>query len=539
MKCLILFVLSICILVGKSYGGTFTDFEEFIPNTGNSIPIDSGGWVHGSFYGTDKWTKTPKLFYRYNNTYNSSNRGWESYGWLEVDNTVNAYNGNSLSIVITGGKNASYPDGSGTSIMQKDGWLASGQVLSDTKIGTPYIFFVGGGNSADTSQPFADAAGTNRLSYYIKMPSDVSSNYTNPLSDHLRTIFDTGPFVAGDTDHYYHSYYLSGGGWIHAIQDNHPTWHNVQDVVGDLPQYKGESYNSSVGMFYLAGGDYESFALPMHKTYLDNINFINVTGNYNHETINSPAVGFYPSDGHWEISFNDEYGTPPVTALPGGTSGYATYEVRYSFSPITELNFASATPISVIASPVLGRSARADGRFFKPFSGYQGVWAAFNLLSADQSQITANKQIYFAIKDISQNPSDTGNGIYYDCNPSLDNELAGKCRNYVGRPDDYSKDAAVAGYVHQIDYIVSPNFSASGVIPGSCGPSSGLALSSAPVIGLCSAGTASAVSGTGPWSWTCAGSGGGSTASCSATLLEIPSGGASAVVACPVMAGFR
>ena len=76
-------------------------------------------------------------------------------------------------------------------------------------------------------------------------------------------------------------------------------------------------------------------------------------------------------------------------------------------------------------------------------------------------------------------------------------------------------------------------------IPGVCGASSGLALSSAPVTNLCSAGTASAVSGTGPWAWTCAGSGGGSTASCGATLLEIPSGGASAVVACPVMAGFR
>lgn len=58
------------------------------------------------------------------------------------------------------------------------------------------------------------------------------------------------------------------------------------------------------------------------------------------------------------------------------------------------------------------------------------------------------------------------------------------------------------------------------VITGSCGSSNGLALSSAPVSGLCAAGTPSAVSGTGPWAWTCAGSGGGSTASCSATLLE-------------------
>lgn len=79
----------------------------------------------------------------------------------------------------------------------------------------------------------------------------------------------------------------------------------------------------------------------------------------------------------------------------------------------------------------------------------------------------------------------------------------------------------------------------SGAISGICGSSNGLALSSAPTIGLCTAGTASAVTGTGPWTWTCAGSGGGSTANCSATLLEIPSGGTSAAVACSAIAGFR
>ena len=56
-------------------------------------------------------------------------------------------------------------------------------------------------------------------------------------------------------------------------------------------------------------------------------------------------------------------------------------------------------------------------------------------------------------------------------------------------------------------------------VNGSCGSANGVARTSAPSSGLCSAGTASAVSGSGPWTWTCAGSGGGSTASCSAPLL--------------------
>jgi hypothetical protein len=57
-------------------------------------------------------------------------------------------------------------------------------------------------------------------------------------------------------------------------------------------------------------------------------------------------------------------------------------------------------------------------------------------------------------------------------------------------------------------------------VNGACGPSNGANLTSAPTTNLCSAGTASTVSGSGPWNWMCAGSSGGTTASCSA-LLEI------------------
>jgi len=60
------------------------------------------------------------------------------------------------------------------------------------------------------------------------------------------------------------------------------------------------------------------------------------------------------------------------------------------------------------------------------------------------------------------------------------------------------------------------------VVQGVCGSANGQALSTAPVAGLCSTGTPSLVSDTGPWSWTCYGSGGGSNAACSASLLTNP-----------------
>jgi hypothetical protein len=55
-------------------------------------------------------------------------------------------------------------------------------------------------------------------------------------------------------------------------------------------------------------------------------------------------------------------------------------------------------------------------------------------------------------------------------------------------------------------------------VNGSCGSANGVPTSTAPTTNLCSAGTASAVSGSGPWSWSCAGSNGGTTAQCSAPL---------------------
>jgi hypothetical protein len=51
-------------------------------------------------------------------------------------------------------------------------------------------------------------------------------------------------------------------------------------------------------------------------------------------------------------------------------------------------------------------------------------------------------------------------------------------------------------------------------VNGACGPANGTTSSVAPSGALCSAGTASAVTGTGPWTWGCTGSDGGTTSSC-------------------------
>ncbi len=61
-----------------------------------------------------------------------------------------------------------------------------------------------------------------------------------------------------------------------------------------------------------------------------------------------------------------------------------------------------------------------------------------------------------------------------------------------------------------------------GPVNGSCGVSNGRIFASAPNAGLCLVGAPSALAGTGPWTWSCAGTNGGTNASCSATKNNAP-----------------
>jgi hypothetical protein len=66
------------------------------------------------------------------------------------------------------------------------------------------------------------------------------------------------------------------------------------------------------------------------------------------------------------------------------------------------------------------------------------------------------------------------------------------------------------------DLEISGTVLSGGATNGACGAADGQTVSVAPTANLCNAGMPSSVGGSGPWNWTCAGSNGGSTASCSA-----------------------
>ncbi len=68
-------------------------------------------------------------------------------------------------------------------------------------------------------------------------------------------------------------------------------------------------------------------------------------------------------------------------------------------------------------------------------------------------------------------------------------------------------------------FISFTSIAANNKINGICGPVNGVAVATKPINGLCSVGSSSAVTGLGPWNWSCKGVRGGSTAACSAPVL--------------------
>ena len=101
--------------------------------------------------------------------------------------------------------------------------------------------------------------------------------------------------------------------------------------------------------------------------------------------------------------------------------------------------------------------------------------------------------------------------IDYTSNPGTDEAIA-VCH-------DNSSIAAYMGSMMGVFYQPAPQCNVSGpctATNGSCGTADGVPSPTAPTTNLCADGSTPNVTGTGPWNWTCSGTGGGSDALCSA-----------------------
>ena len=260
-----------------------------------------------------------------------------------------------------------------------------------------------------SSKGLSDDA-TNRWSFYIKASgipdltnADQFSFPNNTMTVGTYLCWNDGDPVYGQGDgcpyegpgnqHYYHYLTISPEAWIHVSLDQHPQWLRNAYIPSNDPVFStdGKHYFNQLHQFYIEiSGEHDS-----PTSYLiDEMNFHSTTDtaepNQNDESICSVWVGYWPDKDKWQIGWQKG-----ITY----SSGWSTYEIRWSTSPITNENFAEANPITpeyyggvVVAGP------GGEHLIREPDSYRQPVWTQFEL--PDDIENNYDK-LYFAIKDVS------------------------------------------------------------------------------------------------------------------------------------------
>ncbi|MBF0340631.1 MAG: S8 family serine peptidase [Magnetococcales bacterium] len=124
-------------------------------------------------------------------------------------------------------------------------------------------------------------------------------------------------------------------------------------------------------------------------------------------------------------------------------------------------------------------------------------------------------------------------------NPQLTPEDAKKTLFTTLQTNQYTTAANLPTYSNGVEMPTNPNnawgygnmdiaaavnkLSNAGAVNGACGTSNTQSFSTAPATNLCTTGTSTTVTGTGPWNWSCDGANGGTNATCSATLSNATS----------------
>ena len=397
----------------NSSADTYLNFDDFTPTAGNDTPASTSVWHYRSDISANAsagWRTSSRLsdgynqFYQYSfiGTCDPGHMGAEYFGFPDIAAGAECYSGNCLRFTITGQKdpNTNCSTSLGTPLYSKEQYVAAGGpsavYTGSDKIGMAYAYVSkDNGVSRDTS-PFssiADVTNKNRVSIYVKLPpgeNNGTGGYNNPVSGTFHFNPFTDPNNSGQ--HFYNTSYLEGktNGWAKIEMDETPDGNNAGQ--GNSIYYPNLLH--TMWQLYFTSLPYDGGDVAPWHMWVDNIEFTNDTyANQNVETINGLSF-MYNNDSNktWQVSFNQKY---------VNQTSFGTYELRYSFSPITNENWASATPAHIQADSRYYIQDRTDGKFQLWWPYYKGVWAPFRLASSgDEALLTAGTTIYFAVKDI-------------------------------------------------------------------------------------------------------------------------------------------
>jgi hypothetical protein len=489
-------------------GGTW-HYDDWNTNVSGyyNQDLETAGWYNTASDPSPN-TNVHEFFGMYNNNADNTHIGFTAYTYLDIDNTV-AINGNSLRITCTGGYNeyssvtsgyGACVNGCGSSVLSKRDYetfinesinpVYTGGYI----VGAPYIYFISNVFSQDQggNVSIVEAQNTNRLSLYIHIPSTMN-NGTGGSGNPPNWTMMIGPFLnnAGTTQGHFYHYYMNEGGtsgsWVHLLADGHPQWNNGWNSASDSPCPSGSVRNMNVaggsgGLFspyscstysstltngyqdiidgwYVEVEPYDGVGIPPFQVWLDEIEFFDDDSvePQNNETINSPAITYYDgvTKGLFAISLDDKY--------INNQYSYSTYQIKYSFSQITNANFASATPCQITADSRYGVTANTSGLFAKWWPYYQAVYAPFTLQSGDIAKLTPGTVVYFAILDVSQGTGSGGNSQTPWTSCGVGNwSTCGRAYSTESSTFDYTADSVALPYIKRISFQIPNPGSGSG-----------------------------------------------------------------------------
>ena len=483
-----------CLLSGlfisttNSYAiGVYQNFDNIPATSINGIPADStdrkwtyrsssnNPWPYIQYNGWRNETEIAPGIYQYItyiiNGYNSLHMGFETYGFMEISDQ-NAVKGNSLKITTTGGINNEVTKAKlGLRVENKEQYLSLlnngiDPIYHDGEVGHPYIYFIANNSISPNFATFPVAQGANKLSMYIYMPQSLQNGTIEKAryDQNPRQTINLGPYaeVPNPTvyppthplyvqdgkigGHWYNVFYNEGGGWTHILAEPHPQHNNGFDNGSKYPYPSnsmrdlGLDYYKTMYRNYITFYPYSGIGTPPYYTYLDEIQFIFDGEPQNNETINSPGVTFYPNDNHFSIGWNDKYANYD--------GGWATYEIRYSFSQITNTNWSSAKRVTIIDDPRYNEvSDTGPGRIKKHWPYYPSIFGQFTIDPDDKTLLMPGTTVYFAIKDVSQNPSNS-------LDPISTNKAGRDYRNH-GDKFDYVADVLAIPLIKRIEFYIS------------------------------------------------------------------------------------
>jgi hypothetical protein len=349
--------------------------------------------------------KNKEKIYAYYNGANNNHIGWMRYGYIDSSNEF-AVSGHSLKLQLTGGV---FKNSKGKLVKVGVPAKAKSQRFIEPSITTKgtvprtlpgdMSIYV---KSATNTSRFAKFQGKNRFSVWVLMPyrSLDIKDYSSAKKQRPDQRLSWYPFLhTSKGGHYYHNASnIPMGGWTKVQFDAHPTHHNsgsknrysAFSAGGYAYPNEPEQYFNNIVTFALRTKF--SSNLPVYSEYYFDEFEVEHVPFENEETINNIGVGFNPEDQRFDISFEDKYRCRECKA---------TYNLKYSFEPITNLNFKNAhTPKKVIN---FNRTKNnTNGKIYKPNPGYNLIWAAIDLKKEHKNQLNDGRKIYFAVQDISK-----------------------------------------------------------------------------------------------------------------------------------------